>query len=79
MSSLIELTRTIHSFRTIHNYIMHVCTMHVYIYSVDRYLLCMIQNISSNELARPVMGTIFLVIVLPVLVCIIRAIEQMVA
>ena len=81
---------------------MHVCTMYVYKYSVDMYLLCMIkarvrwctcslwnlgeivksvvlfpppfyfvfdisnllsyiQNISSNELARPVMGTIFLV------------------
>ena len=39
MSSLIKLTRTIHFFRTIHNNIMHVCTMCVYKYSVDMYLL----------------------------------------
>ena len=84
---------------------MHVCTMYIYKYSVDMYLLCMIKArirwctctvenvltlgkllslwfcfllhsivfvvsqtsyrtykiISSNELTRPVMGTIFLV------------------
>ena len=43
VSSLIKLTRTI-LFRTIHNnYIMHVCTMYVYKYSVDMYLLCMMK------------------------------------
>ena len=30
--------------RTIHNnYILHVCTMYVYKYSVDMYLLCMMK------------------------------------
>ena len=29
-----KLTRTIHFFRTIHNYIMHVCTVYVYKYNL---------------------------------------------
>ena len=41
MSLFIKLTRTIHFLEQF--IIMHVCTMYVYKYSVDMYLLCMIK------------------------------------